>query len=513
MAPAQKTIFVIASLLLLSVPNTVGYETSNYNSNILTSQMENGLWINDTININGSTTLDPTSVDWVLYDVTNPYSEWEILREGHFFTSVTPVSDDLWIWELEIGVDQVNCTCWLEIGQPNGLSKEFMHRIIFIGVGPHNPVLSPLHEASVIVDQPVDISAVGILSSGDIIDSQILATWCYAPQNACIGNSSSAELEISWDNQTGENVANIEINPELFSMTDGAWKFTYTLQGPSLLQSPPIHLRVYVDNTDPVVSLICPEEAMEGEQVLVDGSGSSDGVWGNNLQSIWYVTDPAGYTWVESGDGSSGLLLDFEPDLSGNYTVKLDVIDTVGRMASNSVNISVSNIAPQIQLSMENSLIINPDSWQFTQGEEINLHPNIIETGRDGEVINIEWTVNDEFFSSDTNISISDIGIGIHTVKLVVTDDDGDFAEHEIVLTVNAKAESNAQEVNYAAILILVLVLVITLFSVRSKTASKGEINQVPKWSSKTRAEEKDKSETEKESLLWDEEEFSERNE
>ena len=62
MAPAQKTIFVIASLLLLSVPNTVGYETSNYNSNILTSQMENGLWINDTININGSTTLDPTSL-------------------------------------------------------------------------------------------------------------------------------------------------------------------------------------------------------------------------------------------------------------------------------------------------------------------------------------------------------------------------------------------------------------------------------------------------------------------
>ena len=56
MAPAQKTIFVIASLLLLSVPNTVGYETSNYNSNILTSQMENGLRINDTININGSTT-------------------------------------------------------------------------------------------------------------------------------------------------------------------------------------------------------------------------------------------------------------------------------------------------------------------------------------------------------------------------------------------------------------------------------------------------------------------------
>ena len=155
MVSAQKTIFVIASLLLLSVPNTVGYETSNYNSNVLTSQMENGLWINGTISINGSTTLDPTLVDWFLYDVTDPYSEWETLREGHFFTSVTPVSDDLWIWELEIDVDQLNCTCWLEIGQPNGLSKEVMHRIIFIGVGPHNPVLSPLHEEGIGQDYAV----------------------------------------------------------------------------------------------------------------------------------------------------------------------------------------------------------------------------------------------------------------------------------------------------------------------------------------------------------------------
>ena len=64
MVSAQKTIYVIAALVLLSVPNTVGYETSNYNSNVLTSQMENGLWINGTISINGSTTLDPTLVDF-----------------------------------------------------------------------------------------------------------------------------------------------------------------------------------------------------------------------------------------------------------------------------------------------------------------------------------------------------------------------------------------------------------------------------------------------------------------
>ena len=37
-----------------------------------------GIWINDTLEINGSTTLPPQNADWVLYDVTDPYTEWPI---------------------------------------------------------------------------------------------------------------------------------------------------------------------------------------------------------------------------------------------------------------------------------------------------------------------------------------------------------------------------------------------------------------------------------------------------
>ena len=56
-------------------------EPDNSNSSeILTSQSaDDGFWVNDTLTIDGSTTLNPQNMDWVLYDVTDPYIEWPVL--------------------------------------------------------------------------------------------------------------------------------------------------------------------------------------------------------------------------------------------------------------------------------------------------------------------------------------------------------------------------------------------------------------------------------------------------
>ena len=65
------------------------------------------------------------NADWVLYNVTDPYVEWPIIRR-EIFTSVYPIEENLWEWNLIIDVEGLNCTCWLEVGQPNGLGKEFL---------------------------------------------------------------------------------------------------------------------------------------------------------------------------------------------------------------------------------------------------------------------------------------------------------------------------------------------------------------------------------------------------
>ncbi len=136
-----RSCFVIASVLLVIVPVSGNSVESADSSVHITSQLIDGMWVNESLEISGSTSLNPQTADWVLYDVTNPYIEWPVLRSGEFFTSVTPVEEGLWDWSLTIDVQGVNCTCWLEIAQPKGLENEFINRIIFIVAVSNNTVL------------------------------------------------------------------------------------------------------------------------------------------------------------------------------------------------------------------------------------------------------------------------------------------------------------------------------------------------------------------------------------
>ena len=80
-----KSCLVIASLLLMAVPLSSGETSHNNSSDLLTSQSSDGFWVNDTLTIDGSTTLNPQNMDWVLYDVTEPYIEWPITSMATVF--------------------------------------------------------------------------------------------------------------------------------------------------------------------------------------------------------------------------------------------------------------------------------------------------------------------------------------------------------------------------------------------------------------------------------------------
>ena len=127
MRQVMKSCLVITSMLIILIPISGASDLASDQSSKITSSVEDGLWVNQTLTINGTTTLNPQSADWVLYDITEPYTEWPVLRSGDFFTTVLPISEGLWNWSLTIDVFGLNCTCWLEIGQPDGLGKEFLN--------------------------------------------------------------------------------------------------------------------------------------------------------------------------------------------------------------------------------------------------------------------------------------------------------------------------------------------------------------------------------------------------
>ena len=495
-----KSCFVIASVLLVLVPVSANDVGSTESSGLLTSESIDGLWVNNTLEITGSTNLNPQTADWVLYDVTNPYIEWPILRMGDFFTTVTPIEEGLWNWTLIIDIQGLNCTCWLEIGQPNGLGKEFLNRIIFIGEGPHNPVISPNHDSTIMLDSPVEISATAILSDSLPSDGNIIMNWCSSPNGACDGESFSEIMQIEWN----ENVASFTLNATDMGLDDGVWSFTYSYQDTFLRQSPSIEVTVYVDRNAPVSSMITPGESNEGDTILIDGSGSSDGVWTDNLQYVWYVTKPDGSVFVPTTSEDNGIL-EIMLNESGLHTIRLDVIDWVGRMNSSTTQINVINSVPVLGMGIEGTDVIDPNSWKFTLGDNISLKPNITDSGDAVEDFTFSWYLDSKLVSNSQDFSIAELDEGTYSLSLVVTDDDGANDSYELEIMIESDKEKVNNNWNYGSIVVLLGLIGFSILMFRRMKSKDLESKSLPKWNETVTNTDQDVKQVDShESELWD---------
>lgn len=495
-----KSCFVIASVLLVLVPVSANDVGSTESSGLLTSESIDGLWVNNTLEITGSTNLNPQTADWVLYDVTNPYIEWPILRMGDFFTTVTPIEEGLWNWTLIIDIQGLNCTCWLEIGQPNGLGKEFLNRIIFIGEGPHNPVISPNHDSTIMLDSPVEISATAILSDSLPSDGNIIMNWCSSPNGACDGESFSEIMQIEWN----ENIASFTLNATDMGLDDGVWSFTYSYQDTFLRQSPSIEVTVYVDRNAPVSSMITPGESNEGDTILIDGSGSSDGVWTDNLQYVWYVTKPDGSVFVPTTSEDNGIL-EIMLNESGLHTIRLDVIDWVGRMNSSTTQINVINSVPVLGMGIEGTDVIDPNSWKFTLGDNISLKPNITDSGDAVEDFTFSWYLDSKLVSNSQDFSIAELDEGTYSLSLIVTDDDGANDSYELEIMIESDNEKVNNNWNYGSIVVLLGLIGFSILMFSRMKSKDLESKSLPKWNETVTNTDQDVKQVDShESELWD---------
>ena len=473
-----KTGILLASLLLLATPlPNVGAISDN--ESVISTTFNDGVWVNDTLTINGSTTVPAQYANWALYDVTDPYAEWEELQSGDYFTEVIPIDEGLWAWSITIDVSGHNCTCWLEISQPDGLEKALLNRIIFIGEGPHNPVVSPIHPLTIFVDDPVELSTIGILSIGNASESIISLEWCYAPLGACDGDYNSSEVSVVWNHNQGT----FTIDADALGLTDGVWQFSYTLQDEYLRDSPPVNFRVNVDQTDPDAILICPEQALEGDLVIIDGTESRDGVWGpSSLQAVWYITQPDGVYRVAEPSETNGMLFNLIPNQSGNYSIQLDVVDSVGRRSSSTVQILVINVEPVFDLQIDETNIPESESWQLIEGEDFEISVLATDTGMDNETLVYQWYLDGEIVSSTTFFASDDLDVGAHDLLLVVTDDDGASKSHEIQITVTAKESSDENQLDLTVLLLFVVIVGVGITVFRRVNMSEHESSGMPKW-------------------------------
>ena len=482
MRPLTKSSITLVSILLLSTCLSTGSSLSSSNSGDLTSTLEDGQWVNNTLVVNGTTTFEPQNAKWILYDIDDLYGEWGVLRSGEFFSEVSPVDIGVWNWSITIDVQGLECTCWLEVSQPDGLQRAILNRIVFIGDGPHDPILSPKHDSSIILDEPVLISTLGLLSEGLLSESNIILSWCHAPNGACDEDTFSTDVNATWTIQDGQNIGSFLLDADELGLYDGTWEFTYILQDKFLRKSPHVSVRVFVDQTDPESILISPNIASEGDIIVIDGSDSRDGVWSSNLQAVWYINQPDGSMRVAEQSETNGLVLTLNPTQSGNYSIQLDVLDMVGRMSSSQVTIDVGNIVPVLEVSLEGNEDTNPNSIQILEDDKLKLSAIAQETGSDYETLVYEWYLNDKFVSNDKMLEVAKLEVGTHVLRLVITDDNGATDSHEMDIIVNADSKTDDKEINILAILLIVAIIgAIVLVSKRIRL-SENETSSMPKW-------------------------------
>ena len=123
---------------------------------------------------------------------------------------------------------------------------------------------------------------------------------------------------------------------------------------------------------------------------------------------------------------------------SGLHTIRLDVIDWVGRMNTTTSQIYVMNSVPVLGMGIEGTDVIDPNSWKFTLGDNISLKPNISDSGDVVEDFTFSWFLDSKLVSNSQDYSIAELDEGIYSLSLIVTDDDGANDSYEIEITIES---------------------------------------------------------------------------
>ena len=323
--------------------------------------------------------------------------------------------------------------------------------------------------------------------------------WC-SPNGACDGESFSEIMQVDWN----ENIASFTLNATDMGLDDGVWSFTYSYQDIFLRQSPSIEITVYVDRNAPVSSMISPIESNEGDTILVDGSGSSDGVWTNNLQYVWYVTKPDGSVFVPATIEDNGIL-EIMLNESGLHTIRLDVIDWVGRMNSSTTQINVINSVPVLGMGIDGTDVIDPNSWKFTLGDNISLKPNITDSGDAVEDFTFSWYLDSKLVSNSQDFSIAELDEGTYSLSLVVTDDDGANDSYELEIMIESENEKGNDNWNYGSIVVLLGLIGFSILMFSRMKSKDSESKSLPKWNETVTNTDQDVKQVDShESELWD---------
>jgi len=179
-------------------------------------------------------------------------------------------------------------------------------------------------------------------------------------------------------------------------------------------------LFVIIDNIAPI------SEAGGDQAINEDGTAVFSG-----SQSIDTASDKPLLTYLwDFGDGTfgNGIGTSHVYTKVGTYTVTLMVTDNDGASDTDSLTVSVSNVAPTANAGSAQSA--NEDQIVFFSG-------TAIDTPTDWQILSYSWTFGDGGIGHGKNPTHSYVNAGTYSVTLVVVDNNGATASSSLQVTVS----------------------------------------------------------------------------
>ena len=481
-----------AVLLLLFASNpltntTAGAtDTSTPNPVTLTFDQDRGTVFSEWLNVSGHSSVPLRDTAWAVVN-TSGQTPVTVL-EGPYLTSVRPVAEHAYSWELSVNLGSVECTCYLELEIS---SDEFqpvsVRHIVYIGELHHRPVFldeehtsghsQKFQETPLVVNGVEHVELPLVLPSPNASSLQTFALICEAPFQVCLGAPDQQSLPFTFHDDS----LLVELNSTNMGLHEGIWRIDVSVMDGLLRRSQDVRLTLIHDVTPPDVQLSSPETVHEAQRFNVFANGD-DGYAGSSYLVTWVLTEPSGNTRAPSSNElitKNQLALNFSN--SGVYIIDATVRDRAGNSVTISTEARVLNLQPKAEITVDNlqlqagaTIILGPDHTWTLNGN----------TSSDNEVVQYLWVINNatSIRSVPTLERGNFDGAGTYSVELIVFDDDGASDAKQVNVVIVDGTESLGQESfsSPATIgLFILIMLACTAWLARQRVESE---NDLPKW-------------------------------
>lgn len=234
-----------------------------------------------------------------------------------------------------------------------------------------------------------------------------------------------AGLTYSWDWGDGsEPTVGVELRQPFHTWENsGEYTITLTVTDKDGAVSAPVTAKAIIDNVAPLVDLVAPSEAGEGETVAFSAT-VTDPSPADTAAGFTFVWDFGDLSLKRSGKDLAAVEHAYEQD--GEYELRLEVSDESGGTTVRTATITVRNVAPLIDMGPPLSV---------ARHEEVTLTALVRDPGVH-DTHAYAWSFGDGGTSTEVSPKHAWSASGVFTVSLTVTDDGGASATGTLPVTV-----------------------------------------------------------------------------